>query len=277
MKGNSIKPGIYTTLSSEEYHSHKESISRSALMDFMRSAYTYWAKHLNADRQKRDATPQMELGTSFHTLILEPQRFDEEYVMKPEPVLLKNVGREAYEAYKNVVSYLENTDKKVLSADDWKNLMAMRDKLHSNKEVVELLANARIENSFFWQDKESGLLLKARPDALHENIILDLKTTFDASPRAFQNDMVKGGYHIQFAMIRNAVEALEGRRIENFINIVIENKYPYNMAIYIVDEAAVDVGQEKYKQALIELKEAKETNYYADYGIQTISLPKWAL
>jgi hypothetical protein len=89
--------------------------------------------------------------------------------------------------------------------------------------------------------------------------------------------MVDYGYHIQFAMIRDAVEIIEGRRINNCINIVIETKYPYNMAIYIIDEFALDEGQVKYKQLCLDLKNAIAENKWSDFGIQEIGLPKWAL
>lgn len=270
-----INEGIYSDLSSEEYHSHKDSISRSALLDFDKSPYTYWSKHLNPNRPKQEKTKQMELGSAFHSLILEPHLFDKEYVMKPKPVLLKDVGREVYNIYKNAIDYLEKSDKTILSVEEWDNLMAMRDKLHSNKEAMQLIEGARIENSFFWQDDHSGLMLKCRPDILHENMIVDLKTCSDASPRSFQNEMVKYGYHIQGAMIRDAVEIIEGRRINTVINICMETKYPYNMAIYKIDEFAVDEGHMKYKQLCLDLKNCLIENVWPDFGIQEISLPKW--
>ena len=273
-----IKPGVYTDLTNEEYHGHKESISRSAMMDFAKSPFTYWAKHLNPLRPLKEATPQMQLGSAFHALILEPHVFEKEYFIMPERVLLKNVGREAYDEYKKTEEEAKNCkDKVVLSRDDYLVLLEMQSRFQLNKEAVELIRDSRIENSFFWIDKDSELLLKARPDILHENMIVDLKTCADASPKAFQNTMVSGGYHIQGAMIRDAVEATEGRRINHVINICIETKYPYNMAIYIIDEFAIDAGQEKYKQICIDLKNARETNSFNDYGIQTISLPKWAI
>lgn len=269
--------GFHHNLSNEEYHSKKEYISRSSIMDFKKSAYTYWAKHINLDRPKKETTPAMHFGSAFHTLILEPHRFDEEYAIKPPKVLLKDVGRETYDAFKKRGEELENSKKIILSDDDFLLLSNMRLKFESNEQAMELVREARIENSFFWQDEHSGMLLKARPDILQENIIIDLKTTSDASPRAFQNEMVKYGYHIQFAMIRDAVEILEGRRIDNFINIVIETKYPFNMAIYIVDETAVDEGRRKYKEILLSMKEAIEKNEFNDYGIQQIGLPTWAM
>ena len=86
-----INPGIYTNLSSEEYHGDKASISRSALMDFKRSPYKYWAKHLNPGRPKDESKPSWTIGTAFHTMILEPQLFNNNYFILPEKVLLKEV------------------------------------------------------------------------------------------------------------------------------------------------------------------------------------------
>lgn len=271
--------GCYTELSNENYHAIKSYLSRSALMDYARSPYTYWAKHLNPDRPNQEKnTPAINLGKAFHTMMLEPHLFEKSFYVLPEKVLLKNVGKEAYEAYKKAEE--EGTsfkDKVVLTRNDYELLLAMQARFNSNGRAKELIEGALYELSFFWQDEHSRLMLKARPDILHENMIVDLKTCSDASPRAYQAEMVRYGYHIQGAMIRDAVEAIEGRRINNVINICIETKYPYNMAIYIIDEFAIDEGQIKYKNILLEMKRALEENSFSDYGIQTISLPKWAI
>jgi hypothetical protein len=268
--------GVFENISNEDYHSRKEFISRSALMDYDKSPYTYWAKHINPDRPKKDATPQMIMGSAFHTMILEPHLFDEQYAVMPPRVLLKDVGRETYDAFKKKADELANSTKIILSDDDFLLLANMKLKFQENAAAMDLIRDARIENSFFWQDEHSGLFVKSRPDVLHENMIIDLKTCADASPRAFQSSMVQGGYHVQGAMIRDAVEAIEGRRINNVINICIENKYPFNMAIYMIDEFAIDEGQIKYKNLLLALKQSLEENSFQDYGIQTIGLPKWA-
>jgi hypothetical protein len=263
-------------LSNEEYHANKDYISRSSLMDFDKSPYTYWAKHINPDRPMRDSTPAMTLGSSFHTLMLEPHIFRNIYEIMPPKVLLKEVGREAYDDFKKKEAQLESTNKLLLTQDEYLTLLAMEKKVLASKEAMQLINGARIENSFFWHDEHSGLNLKCRPDILHDNMIVDLKTTSNASPRHFQREMVDYGYHVQFAIIRDAVEIIEDRRINNCINIVVETKYPYNMAIYIIDEFALEEGQIKYKQLCLDLKNAIEENKWADYGIQTIGLPKWA-
>lgn len=272
-----MKEGVYTNLSNQEYHSHKESISRSALMDFDHSPYTYWAKHLNSDRPRREPTPQMELGSAFHALMLEPKIFDETYIMKPEPVFLKDVGRESYDKYKGICEFLETCGSTILTIDQWDTLMRMKNAVKHNEDAIKLIEGARIENSFFWRDQHSGLLLKSRPDILHENMYIDLKTTSDASPRAYQSEMVKYGYHIQGAMVKDSSWILEAKDIKKVINIVVETKYPFNIGIYIIDEFALEEGHMKYKQLLLDLKNALEKNEFKGYGIQKIGLPKWAL
>lgn len=280
-----MKPGIYVDLSNEQYHNHKESISRSALMDFAISPYTYWAKHLNPNRPKKEPTTQMQLGSAFHTYCLEPSKFWEIYNVELEHFTLKHLtelfGKEKakhlFNEQKITESLIEKENKIIITHKEYHAMKNMLDKITCNDYAIKLLTNARIENSFFWVDEDSGLLLKARPDILHENMIVDLKTCADASPRGFQRAMVEGGNHIQGAMIRDAVEKLEGRRINTVINICIENKYPHNMGIYIIDEEAIDAGHMKYKQLCLDMKEAFISNTFTDYGVQQIGLPKWAI
>lgn len=272
-----MKEGVYTNLSNQEYHSHKESISRSALMDFDHSPYTYWAKHLNPDRPMREPTPQMEFGTAFHAFMLEPALFQEIYGVIPPKVLLKDVGKELYTQFKSRTEEIENTGKKIITHEDYKRIYSMYSCIRNNSQATELFYNARIENSFFWRDQHSGLLLKSRPDILHENMYVDLKTTSDASPRAYQSEMVKYGYHIQGAMVKDSSWILESKDIKKVINIVVETKYPFNIGIYIIDEFALEEGHMKYKQLLLDLKNSLEKNEFKGYGIQKIGLPKWAL
>jgi hypothetical protein len=272
-----IKEGIYKDLSNEDYHADKSSISRSAIMDFDKSPYTYWANHLNPNRPKKEKTAAMEIGSALHCLILEPDLFTKQYAIVPPKLLLKDAGREAYDTYKKTIEELEKSNKIILSSEDTQRLMEMQQRLTSNPKIYEILCGGEIENSFFWRDSDSGLMLKARPDILQKNMIVDLKTCSDASPHTYQTEMVKYGYHLQGAMIREAVWNLLEKRIDTVINVCVETKYPYHTSIYIIDESALDEAYKKFKNICIDIKTAKEDNIFCDYGIQTIGLPKWAI
>jgi len=157
-----IEEGVYLNLSSEAYHNDKDSISRTSLLDFKKNAKKYWAKHLNPDRPEAETKPSWEFGTAFHTLILEPHLFDEQYFLMPKKVLLKDVGREAYDAYKAIEKEAESCDSKVvLSWNDHTRLFAMRESLYANPRAKELIEGAVYESSYFWKDKSSGLMVKS--------------------------------------------------------------------------------------------------------------------
>ncbi len=287
--------GHYEDLADSSYH-NDPAISRSGIMLFMESPYKYWAHYLNPHRPPKESTKAMDFGSAFHKFILEPETFADEYVVKPElfkspeRVLLKNVGRPAYEAYKAEKAKIDfinakaeedfeelSDGKKILTHDDLNELHLMRLALSEHKDAMDLIIGAHYEQSYFWQDQESGLWLKARPDVLHHNMIVDLKTCANAASYAFQRAMVDGGYHIQGAMIREAVRVVEGREINNVINVCIEKVYPYAIGIKIIGEDALRAGHARYKEILMQMKQCFETNVWPSYEPETVELPNWYL
>lgn len=272
-----IKAGIYTDLSNEDYHADKNSLSRTSIKDFHRNPKYYWSMHLNDARPSREPTRDMILGSAFHSLVLEPNKFEYEYSLALEKVLLKDVGRELYDEYKLQCEELERTNRIILTNDEYMNLLAMKISLNKSMKVIELLYGEEIEKSFFWEDKDSGLIVKARPDVLHDNMIVDLKTIRDASVHAYQRDMVDGWYHVQGAMVRDAVRTLENREINTVINICVEKKYPYCIGVYIIDEFALDHAEQLYKSVLLNMKSCIIDNEFEDFKPQIVGLPKWSL
>lgn len=273
----SIKPGIYTDLSNKDYHADKASLSRTSIKDFHRNPRYYWAMHLNTNRPEKLATRDMILGSAFHTLVLEEDKFNYEYLVEPPKVLLKDVGREKYDEYKSFCEELSKSNCVILTQEEYFNLLQMKISINKSLNVMELINGGEIEKSFFWQDENSKFIVKARPDVLHDNMIVDLKTINDASVQSFQRGMVDGWYHVQGAMIRDAVRTLEGREINTVINICVEKKYPYCIGVYIIDEAALDHGEEMYKSVLLNMKSCIIQDQFEDFKPQIVGLPKWAL
>jgi len=269
-----IEPGIHPNLTNDEYHAH-DSISRSKLMDFAVNPYHYWAMHINSKRPPRKEKKAFEIGQAFHDLILQPDLFNREYKIEPEKVLLKDVGREEYDAYKAECAALALSGATILSAEDYIKLDEMQDRLRNHKEAWSLIEGARYEESYFWRDPHTDLLIKTKPDILHPNMSVDFKTTRSASSRFFQNSIAEYGYHIQAAFVREGRHELEDVNVPNFINICMEKEYPYHLGIYIMEEEAIDEGYHEYKQLLLDLKSAIRDNHWPDHDIQSIGLPAW--
>jgi len=270
-----ITPGIYNNLSNELYHADP-AISRTGIMHFLKSPFNYWANYLNPNKPTPKSKPSWKIGTAFHMMVLEPELFENTYLMKSKPVLLKDVGREKYETYKNDLKALESTDYQLIEYEDFITLRNMRVSLLNHEKAWPLIEGATYEQSYFWQDKHSGLMVKSRPDVLHSNMIVDLKTCNDASSHAYQREMLNYHYHTQGAMVRDAIYELTGETINTVINVCVETSYPFNVAIKIIDESALEVGHKKYKQALLDMKACFETNTWESYEPEIVSLPSWA-
>jgi len=270
-----IEQGIYLDLSSEDYHAETTSLSRTSIMEFKKNKRKYWAKYLAPDCPSREkTTAATNLGQAFHTLILEPHLFDEQYFVMPEKVL-KKVDEEKFNAHKKAEAEAETTSKIVLSLSDYSKLLDMQQSIFSNSKATALIKDATYESSYFWRDEHSGLMLKSRPDILHEHIYVDLKTCDDASAYGFQKSMAQYGNHIQAAMCRDAVWRLKQVKLSACINILVEKQYPHCIGIYIIDPAAIEAGHCEYKQTLLDLKHAIGHNAFDDYEIQTIGLSAW--
>lgn len=269
--------GHYKDLDSHEYHEDKGSYSRSTIMEFAKSPYHYWAKYLNPLAPSPKRKKEWDFGTAFHTMILEPHKFNDLFAPKPPKVLLKDVGRTAYEEYKKHVEDLETTNRIIISDDDYLDLCGMKESLLNHKQANELITDCLIEQSYFWIDEETELRVKARPDLIDDYSYIDLKTVSDASERAYQNEMIKYGYHVQSAMVRDAIRTIYGKTIKTFFNICVEKSYPYCVVIYMIDEAAVDYGEQFYKQKLKEISCCIATGVYNSYDSKIIGLPKWML
>ena len=127
----------------------------------------------------------------------------------------------------------------------------------------------------FWDDQQTGLRLKTRPDAWHENMTVDLKTIASADPRSFQNAMAQRGYHIQSAMNREGIRAATGKDVINHVFVCVEKTFPFLVAVYILDETALDHAHNTLRKVLPEMKECLNTQVWAGYETMTIGLPAW--
>ena len=289
-----MQPGVYS-ISNEQYHA-SPGISRSAIMDFRKTPRHYWHKHINPDYIKPTATPAMVLGEAFHVALLEPDKFEDRFAVKERNnlligklPLLRDVGREAYdeakrkqEAVRAEKERLEkefeerSIDKIVIDEDDYKKIITMKSEILADDTNKEIVTDAKVEQSIFWIDPDTQLLCKCRPDIWHNAFIVDLKTTNDASEEEFRRSIVKYGYHIQFAMIREGLKRQCDIDMRNFIILAQEKEAPFLSAVYQLDDEALTEGHIKFKEYLQQIKACHDNNRFPGYETKMISLPAWS-
>ena len=254
-------------MTSDEYHAHP-AVGSSSLKPMLRSPAHYWAQ-LNA---KHEPTPAMELGTAIHEAILEPNLFAANAIVMPK---FEGTGsRAAKDQW-----LMANAGKRVLKQDDYDMIQNILGTIAHNRMVSQLLSGGAAEESYFWQDPDTGIVCKCRPDYLRQgHIIVDVKSTVDASTDGFPTQMARLKYHLSAAMYLDGVSAVLGQKFDQFLILAIEKEPPYAMAVHLLDQGTIDAGRLLYKRALAKLKECRETKHYPAYGekIITSSLPAWA-
>lgn len=265
-----MQPGIYD-ISNADYHA-SDGISRSGISELLRSPLHYWDIYLNQDREAKATTPQMLLGETVHTLVLEPKTFNERFYVGKKPRLNTKSGKAEYQAY------LEASSGKTVIPDELlAKALKMRDSVLHHPVASQFL-NGEIEKSIYWTDEETGVLCKARPDIWHEKVIFDLKTAASADSKHFSRAIFDNNYHIQAAMCLDAVASTGKPYHANFGFIVVESARPFVTALYILNDDAIDLGRQEYKEALKVFKQCKESNLWPGYSfeVQDIGLPRYA-
>lgn len=260
-------------ISNAEYRK-KEGISSSDLKKMMKSmaSYKYYKDH-----PEDSDSEAFQFGRAYHKLMLEPDDFDNEFIVSPKFDRRTKDGKAAYEAF-----LAQAEGKEVINEETYQKLLEMQAALYETP-FVKLLIKGEHEKSFFWTDKDTGIPCKCRPDSFgqikDQYICVDLKTTNDAETDKFMRDALKYGYDIQAYHYCKGLENAYKKQFK-FIFIAQEKTAPYLVNVLEADEYFMKSGEELTKSLLEKYKAATETDTWEGYmlkdsGINSLSVPAW--
>jgi len=258
-----------------DYHAHP-AISKSHLDLIARSPLHYWARYIDPKRVIPEPTPAMRLGSALHTHVLELDKWDHEYAVAPDGIDRRfKAGKEAWAAFE-----ADAAGKTVLSRDEADHVMHMGRAILSHPAAAMLLnLPGEAETTHMWTDANTGLECKCRPDWLTSDgaIVVDLKTTEDASPAGFRKSIGQWRYGVQAAFYTHSLAEATGTRPMQFIFIAVEKKPPYAVAVYAADEQMIEHGMKTAMRDLAKLAECKAAGNWPSYSdqIEMIGLPAW--
>lgn len=265
--------GITAGVPAVEYHKREVGVvSKSALDAFARSPKHYLA-WLDGDSDK--STPALEFGTAFHMALLEPERFAKFYAVAPHfGDLRTKEGKLARDNWLDA-----NTGKTMLNADDSAAIGGMLTAIRQHPAASRIVTEGTSEVTVRWTDEASGLRCKSRADyyVAKRALVVDVKTTTDASPDQFKRSVVNYRYHVQDALYRSGFAAC-GQAIDHFAILAVEKTYPYCVAVYTLDADAVTRGYAAARQGIDNMRHCINTDNWPGYGddVQELSLPAWA-
>ncbi|EPR6566594.1 exodeoxyribonuclease VIII [Escherichia coli] len=266
-----IEPGIYYGISNENYHAGP-GVSKSQLDDIADTPALYlWRKNAPVDTTK---TKTLDLGTAFHCRVLEPEEFSNRFIVAPEFNRRTNAGKEEEKAF---LMECASTGKTVITAEEGRKIELMYQSVMAlplGQWLVESAGHA--ESSIYWEDPETGILCRCRPDKIIPEFhwIMDVKTTADI--QRFKTAYYDYRYHVQDAFYSDGYEAQFGV-LPTFVFLVASTTVEcgrYPVEIFMMGEEAKQAGQQEYHRNLRTLADCLNTDEWP--AIKTLSLPRWA-
>jgi hypothetical protein len=262
-------------MNNTDYHAHA-AISKSHLDQVAKSPLHYWARYLDPNRVVPEPTLAMAIGSAVHTHVLELDQWDARYVSAPDGIDRRTkAGKAEWEAFTTAA-----TGRTVLPKADADLVMRMAHSVFSHPAAAMLLAlPGKAETTHMWTDAATGLQCKCRPDWLTDDgrLLVDLKTTEDASARGFAKSIAQWRYHVQASWYLDGIEQATGTRPEQFLFLCVEKKAPYAVAVYAADAEMIAAGAQTAARDLDVLATCKAAGAWPGYSdqIEPISLPPW--
>jgi exodeoxyribonuclease VIII len=258
-----LTPHFDRELSFDDYLK-SDGISNSALKYLLKAPKLF--KYFILEDNQQSDTPSMQIGRAFHTLVLEPHLFKDNYYVTPK---IRKSGA-SWEKLQE-----EAQGKSILWEEDYNTLKEMEKSLRNEKDIQAFLEDTETEVSMFWTKNIGGkeVNCRGRVDAVKKFgdkvALIDLKTTTDASNGAFPRQVFNMHYDMQAAYYMDGYKAITGKMPELFIFIAIEKNPPYLPQIYYITSGddTIEGAREEYTEALVNYVQCeKEDNWEIGYG-----------
>jgi exodeoxyribonuclease VIII len=260
-------------MTEKEYRS-AEGVSRSQLWRLHEGSPE---KFKYAEEHPEEPTPALIFGQMVHKLVLEPETFGDEFVIMPECDRRTKEGKAIWQ------DFLQGAgDRTPIKAEDYEKALGMRNALMENDLIVKLLSGKH-EVPLFWTDELTGEVCKVRLDCFtalsNGAIVIDYKSTNDASTESFMRSAVNYGYDFQAAMYSEGVKKVTGQDAV-FYFIAQEKEPPYAFNVLAADDRFVKRGYDTFRELLGIYHECKVSgNWYGYMGIENqinlLELPAW--
>ena len=217
----------------------------------------------------------MSIGKAVHDLILE----GEAAFRKRNFVLGADVDLRT-KAGKAVRDKAIDAGKTIIRHDEFAIITAMYEALMAHDFAANAFKGGDIEKSLVWQDDETGVWLRCRPDLLPTamRFIPDYKTAASAKPADFMRQCWNLGYHQQAALHLDGIEAVTGHRPESFFFVVQEKAPPYVVTCVVLDDVAIGWGRIQNRKAIHTFADCLAADRWPGYETDVVegSLPIFA-
>lgn len=241
-------------------------INRSFLHDMI----SWSPGHAKFRQDNPEDTVSLRLGHAFHLSILEPERFEKEFVILPANCQSGTKANPNKGMAANLAAFkaqCEADNQLIITPKEFDNIREMRAVIQSDQEALDLLSDGEAEVSGYFVDQEYDIPCKIRIDWINkkEKIIVDLKSCADARHFPFRKAAFDFGDDLQAFMYLLGVTEITGEAHNDFTFICVESKGYHGLRIYEADEEMQQTGYAKYQKAIVLYKQCLESGEWPGY------------
>ena len=253
-------PGLYAHVDFEAYKT-APLMSNSKFKDGRESM-----AHLKAamdGARTFEATDDMLLGSALHVAFLEP-----ELVATRVAVWTGAVRRgKAWDEFK-----VENAGRYILTEAMYEKMQGMVRALRAHAFTREVIGSIQ-HTELSCVGELRGVPFKARADAIHPDMVIDVKKVRNGSAHSVTSSALEYGYHTQ----AYCYTTLFAR--ERFVLLTVEDRKPFDVVPYELSPAFIRAGKYEANTVLDQLKFAQRTNQWPGRSPDLVQLevPEWAV
>ncbi|MGX5719881.1 PD-(D/E)XK nuclease-like domain-containing protein [Shinella zoogloeoides] len=284
------KNGVYSGISLDDYHGKRDlldgpSISKSALKHLIPamggSPKAFWGRwQFNPDHIEQDTSKALDFGKAAHCLLLGDEVFEERFALRPKKA---PDGREWHHANASCIKWVaDQKGKTIITLDQYERIRRIHADAKDYPIIKAGLLNGRIERSMLWKDPETGIWLRARPDALPnaDGVYADLKTSGKFDEDFLERQIFDAGYYLQAAITRMVCRGL-GLPFETFVLLYVLNDDVPDTAHVEIDQFDIDRGERVVRWCLKTIRRCLDTGEWPgarpfNDGERRIQMKVWA-
>jgi hypothetical protein len=239
-----IAPGFYR--GPLQKYLKSEGVNRSFLLDLV----TTCPAEARYNQEQPIDTASTRLGSAEHCALLEPKRFEREYVIlpgdcQPGSGAGMKARKEAFEAWAFAGGQT------IITSTEMQNIREMQSVIESDQNCIGLLKTGEAELSGYYIEPEFNVLCKFRTDWKDDarSLVVDLKTAKTVQHFPFRSSAYDHGYDIQAYLGLRGLKILTGEDYE-FKFIVIASKGFHGLKVYEADPDLLKSGEDRYFHGL---------------------------
>lgn len=292
-----VTRGLIEDMPSDDYHSISGTFSSSQLKDLLDDPEYFYRKHITKEVE-RETSPAFDVGSYFHTGVLEPHK------LKQECAVYGGIRRgKEWDKFKEdnvgkvIITKTEEDVAKGLIKSVQNSPIAMGRIKRGKPEVSAFVELAIVDGTIFetsrnvflgkygWEQSKKKipkdsikLIIKARADLLATDFILDLKSTTGnaKSEYTMKKKISDYNYDLSASLYLDIFSIKADRKIQDFIWTFASKDY-YNSKSYLASADNILVGRAKWRKAILALAEGVSCDWQFEDSLGILSPQQFEL